>query len=163
MRRGAPGAKTTLQYAVRDVQSRKDLRVACGHVEFTLAPHETAFVRLTPLPGSCTPQPAAPCTAPPPPPTPAGSCVAPLSPPAGYTNHAVRGYYAHPVGENKGTLSIAACAALCSSAGGDCAAFHVFFAPAQSCDVGTCYVHGEPLDSFVPNAEAIAYDKQAQA
>ena len=49
------------------------------------------------------------------------------------------------------------------SSGADCAAFHVFFAPAQSCDVGTCYVHGKPLDSFVPNAEAIAYDKQAQA
>ena len=60
-----PGDTSTVaQYAVRDVQANADLGVACGHIDFTLAPHQTAFVRLTRMPGSCTPSPPAQCTPP---------------------------------------------------------------------------------------------------
>ena len=140
----------------------------CGHIDLHLASHQTAFLRLTPVPGSCTPPaPPAPCTgpAPTPAPTPPPPCPTPSAVPAGFAVHATRGYYDHPVGTNKGTgLSIDACAALCASDaaadGGGCSAFHVFFTPAVSCAVGTCYVHGAPLSTLTPNADAILYDKK---
>ena len=144
-----------LQYAVRDVQANLDLGVACGHIDVTLAPHATAFLRLSKVPGACTPPAPARCTAPPPAPT----CPTPRAVPAGFAAHAPRGFYAAAGRTSKGTQSIAACAALCSSAGSECAAFHVFFTPAQSCAVGTCYVHSAPLGTFTPNADAILYDK----
>ena len=164
----AAAAAAAVQYAVRDVQAKADLGVACGHIDLHLASHQTAFLRLTPVPGSCTPPaPPAPCTgpAPTPAPTPPPPCPTPSAVPAGFAVHATRGYYDHPVGTNKGTgLSIDACAALCASDaaadGGGCSAFHVFFTPAVSCAVGTCYVHGAPLSTLTPNADAILYDKK---
>lgn len=40
-------------YRVRDLQAQRDLGVACHNAQFTLAPHETAFVRLTQVNTSC--------------------------------------------------------------------------------------------------------------
>lgn len=74
-----PGdTSTAAQYAVRDVQTNADLGVACGHIDFTLTPHKTAFVRLTRMPGSCTPSPPAQCTPPSTPASSTSSCPTPI-------------------------------------------------------------------------------------
>ena len=159
---GSRADAATSQYTVRDVQEEADLGVACGHVDLTLAPHQSAFLRLTRQPGSCKPAPPAhsctPPTSPTPPPTPA-PCPTPSVVPAGFAVHTPHGYYSNPVGDNKGTLSITACAALCASAGSGCAAFHVFFADPAHCAAGTCYVHALPLATVTADARAILYDK----
>ena len=54
-------------YAVRDLQARRDLGPQCKYVSVTLAPHQTAFLRLVKLNDSCTAPLPPPCTPPPPP------------------------------------------------------------------------------------------------
>eukprot|EP00937_MAST-01D_sp_MAST-1D-sp2_P004905 g4905.t1 len=70
----ATGSTPAQAYSVRDVQANSDLGIACGHVNITLAPHQTAFLRLArvpvPVPGGCAPPPTAQCTPPSPAPAP---------------------------------------------------------------------------------------------
>mgnify|MGYP006151229405 FL=1 len=163
-----PTSGGTSNYAVRDVQGNVHLGMHCGFIDFTLAPHQTAFVRLTKLPGTCVPTPPKkPCSPIGPPPAPSG-CKTPSAVPAGFKVHAgntgplPNGYYgnAATMRHIAGTISIPACAKACD-ADATCVAFHVFFAPAKSCAVGMCYTHSPPLGAVVMNADAILYDKSA--
>jgi hypothetical protein len=45
---GAKGA-----YKVRDIQNKRDLGVACQRIGIALAPHQTAFLRLTKISDTC--------------------------------------------------------------------------------------------------------------
>lgn len=125
-----------VSFAVRDIQARADLPVACSYVDFELGAHATAFVRLTRHATPCTPKAPPRCTAPaplPPPPPPPAPAPAPhhryppLPPcPAGFTNH-TSGYWANadekgPTGHSK---SVAECGVYCESKTG-CKAFEVY-------------------------------------
>lgn len=48
---GMPGGK----YRVRDLQKRKDIGEHCENISSKLAPHETAFLRLTLVEAECAP------------------------------------------------------------------------------------------------------------
>ena len=124
--RGTPGVFR--KYSVRDVQANTDLGAVCGYLALSLAPHQTAFVRLAPVPGSegCEPTPPPACSPSPPPPAPTPPHK-PLPPcPAGYTQHA-SGFWSDPdqkasTGHGK---SVPDCGALCTATP-SCLAFEVY-------------------------------------
>lgn len=156
---GVAGGK----YRVRDLQARKDLGEHCGQVDFELAPHQTAFVRLKLLDASCTPSPS-PSPAPPAPPTP--PCPTPKNAPSRFQYHEQRGWYGNPstmtlIGQ-KSTVSILDCAAACLD-DDTCVAFHVYLdvGVKHSCVLGDCYVHSKPLGEFVTgNDNGFTYDRE---